>query len=65
MVQLGSEPHFAREIIERFLGDQMLMRNLECNLNAFERVLRAEHRRVGSLGKASLQLVFADFLAGL
>src|SRR5262245_42222861 len=65
MIELCRQPHLAREVVERLFCHEALVRNLEGNVDALERIECAEDRRVRPIRQPRLQLVLTNLLARL
>ena len=63
MIEPGGQLHFLGEVGERLLVHQIRMRNLQRDVDAFERVERAEHRGERTDRELRQQSVLAKFLS--
>ena len=64
MIELRGQPHFARKVVERFLGHQTLVRNLQRNVHAFERIEARNTVAYGPFASRALSLYLPIFCPG-
>ena len=62
MIELGGEPNFAAKLVQRFLGNQARVWNLQRNTNALDRVQRSINDREAAFGQTALDAVLAEKL---
>ena len=65
MIELRRQPHFARKVVERLLGHQPLVRNLQRNVHAFERIEARNTVAYGPLESRAVSLYLPIFWPGL